>query len=84
MVTTWKLVGIRSISPSTMRVRIAEFVDNNFLAHHTKDFAKTLIPQQVLTQFAMFIKQTRDQEIADRVPFKELDLSDFETRVQSS
>lgn len=84
MVTTWELAGIRSINPSTMRVRIDEFIDGVFFAHHNKDFSKTLTQLEVLVQFALFVKQKRDQSIADRVPFNNLNLSNFENRIQNS
>ncbi len=84
MVTTWRLEGIKSIDPSTMRVKLTEVVDGVTIRGFTKDFSKALTQTQVLDQFALFVKQKRQQEVDDRLPFSDLDLRDFETRVGNS
>ncbi len=81
MVTTWKLEGIRSIDPGTMRIKLTEVVDGVDVRGYTKDFSKTLSQTQVLNQFAQFVKQKRQQEVDDRLPYNDLNLSDFESRV---
>ncbi len=81
MVTTWRLEGIRSKDPDTMSIKLTEIQDGVELRGFTKDFPKSLTALQVLTQFALFIKQRRQQALDDRVPFNDLDLSDFETRI---
>ncbi len=84
MVTTWRLEGIRSVDPSTMRIKLTEVIDDTDVRGFTKDFSKTLSQTQVLDQFALFIKQKRQQEVDDRLPFNDLNLTDFETRIGNS
>ena len=81
MVTTWRLEGIRSKDPSTMSIRVTELIDGVEVRGFTKDFAKTLSAVDVLNQLALFVKQKRQQVLDDRLPFKDLDLSDFEARI---
>ena len=81
MTTTWRLEGIISRDASTMRIRITEVLDGVDVRAFDKDFAKTLDAEQVLDQLALFVKQKRQQALDNRLPFKALDLSDFETRI---
>jgi len=84
MVTTWTLFNITSLDPDTMRVEISEIVDTVLFRVHGKDFPKTRTENEVLSQFALFIKQLRQQELDDRVPFNTLDLDNFENRVKTA
>ncbi len=81
MVTTWRLEGIRSKDPSTMSIKITEIQDGLDIRGFTKDFSKELTAAEVLNQFALFVKQKRQQALDDRLPFIDLNLSDFETRI---
>ncbi len=84
MVTTWQLRGIRSVDPATMEIGLIEYLDGVEVRRIAKTFNKSLTADQVFDQFALFVKQKRQQELYDRVPFNTLDLSDFETRVQNA
>ena len=84
MVTTWELKRVVSLDPSTMRVDIDEIVDGVFFRSHDKAFPKTRTENEVLSQFALQIKQLRQQELDDRVPFNTLDLSNFENRISTA
>ena len=84
MVTTWELKSITSLDPDTMRVELVELVDGLIFRIHSKDFPKTRTENEVLSQFALQIKQLRQQELDDRVPFNALDLSNFENRISTA
>lgn len=81
MTTTWQLDGIKSVDPVTMKIRIIEFIDGVEVNRYTKVFPKTAAVTQVLNQLALLVKQKRQAELDDRVPFNDIDLSNFETRV---
>ena len=81
MVITWQLEEIKSIDPNTMGVRIIELVDGVEFDRFQKQFAKSLTAEQVLTQLAQLVKQRRQKDLDDQLPFISLDLSDFEARI---
>lgn len=84
MVTTWQLDGIRPIDPSTMRIRITEFVDAVQVKQYAKSFSKNTTKIEVLNQLALLVKQTRQADFDARVPFNNLDMANFENRVQNA
>lgn len=83
MVTKWQLDGIKSVNPTTMSVRISEYIDGVFKETFTKQFSKTLSQEDVLSQLALLVKQKRQLDLDSRLPYKILDLSDFENRVDN-
>ena len=84
MAIVWQLDGVRPVDPSTMRIRITEFIDGIQTAQFAKSFPKTATEEQVLTQLAQLVKQQRQADLDARVPFNSLDMSDFETRVANA
>lgn len=84
MVTTWEVKKISSLDPNIMRIELNEVVDAVLFRSHSKDFPKIRTKNEVLSQFALFIKQFRQQELDNRVPFNTLDLSDFEDKVRTA
>ncbi len=83
MVTTWQLNEIRTVDPGTMRVRVTEILDGVKVNTFTENFPKTLTKEEVLNQLALFIKQSRQAVLDAQLPFKSLDLTNFETRIRN-
>lgn len=82
MAITWQLLDINSIDPSTMRITIADFVDGVKRQVYSKDFSKSLNEDTVLSQMAQLVRQLRQKELDDALPFITLDLSNFENQVK--
>lgn len=82
MVTTWQLIKIKSVDPSTMQIVIADFVDGIKRQEYFKNFNKNLSADTVLSQMAQFVRQERQKDLDDRLPFLTLDLVNFESQVQ--
>ena len=82
MTTVWKLLSIKSVDPSTVQIVIADFVDSVKRKEYSKTFSKNLNADTVLLQLALFVRQSRQKQLDDALPYTTLDLSNFESQVR--